>query len=61
MITSQETQYGITITVPIKQLDEQGLSLKSPAFAQWLKDNGLQVIDTSFRYVTLAAATEEGA
>lgn len=60
MIVEPETRYGVTVTIPIKQLDEQGLSIKSQAFADWLRGNGLQVLDISFRYVTLAAGAQEG-
>jgi hypothetical protein len=47
----------LTVTVPIKEFETQGLGIKTQAFARWLKDNHLQVMAVDFRFIVLAADT----
>lgn len=45
----------ITVEASIAQLEAEGLKINTPAFARWLKKNGLKVLRLSVKYVTFVA------
>lgn len=49
----------ITVCVSIACLKAEGLDISTPAFARWLKKNGLQVLSIDVKYITLAADTDQ--